>query len=163
MNDTMQNAINVEIAKLVRTVVAPSGDLGFGSDISCTSDTDARFSEVSGGTVNALGQALYRRLTTFRGTLRDDDDYGLITPLQALVNTPMTPASLARIGDNIALECAKDERVASTSVIATYTAVAKALDITIKVTPRDPKIFPFKFVISVTDAGALLSVIGSGA
>jgi hypothetical protein len=78
-----------------------------GVDVSCYPDLDPLGTLVSGNT--ALAQAIARRLTTPRGGLFYDTNYG--TDLRLYLNEGMTNEAQSRIKAAIESECAKDERV----------------------------------------------------
>jgi hypothetical protein len=91
---------------------------GYGYDLSCVTDLDPMAIEVSGYTV--LAQALVRRISTPRGGLIDDPNYGFDVP--GLLKDDMTPAQIAQIGPQIDAEFLKDERVLSSQTTATFLA-----------------------------------------
>ena len=127
----------------------------FGTDISCAEDFDDQASEVSGTML--LSQAVYRRITTPRGTLIDDEDYGL--DVRALLHKGMTPVEVAAMPGQLRQEILKDERISRCDV------VLKQLN------PNTWKLGircesaegPFTLTVSVSDAKALLlSTSGGG-
>lgn len=79
----------------------------FGTDIACTEDLDPTLDLVHGGA--ALAQAIVRRLSTPRGALLDDPDYGY--DVRALLCDEVTSTSLIAAKAAIANEVEKDERV----------------------------------------------------
>lgn len=81
----------------------------YGHDLSCVSDLDPGMAEVDGTTT--LAQALARRVSTPRGTLIDDPNYGY--DITQELNNDVGPQDLARIGTNVDTEFLKDERVLS--------------------------------------------------
>lgn len=78
-----------------------------GTDLSCVFDLDPTMREVSGRT--CLAQAMARRLTTPRGRLIYDPQYG--TDLNAYLLADVGPGDIAKIGAAVQAECLKDERV----------------------------------------------------
>lgn len=84
----------------------------YGSDISCVFDVDPGMAEVSGRV--CLLQALARRLSTPRGRLVDDPNYGF--DLTDSINDDVGPAELARLKTGAEAECLKDERVIGITV-----------------------------------------------
>jgi hypothetical protein len=87
----------------------------YGSDLWGISDLDASMSEISG--LPMLGQALCRRISTPRGTLVDDPNYGY--DVTAELNDDLAPSDLPRIGSNVDAQFKKDERVFSSSTTVT--------------------------------------------
>lgn len=83
----------------------------YGFAISCTDDLNTG-RRVTGATL--VAEALYRRLTTRRGTLLSDPNYGL--DLEDMLQDDITPAQLATLPGRIRLECAKDPRVLPESI-----------------------------------------------
>ncbi len=93
--------------------------MSYGTDIYCFDRLQTgRF--VSGSEV--VAQALYRRLTTPRGTLRDGDEgsvYGF--DVMGFVGLVGNQAALDALPDAVIAECLKDDRVSSLEVVATGT------------------------------------------
>jgi hypothetical protein len=125
--------------------VAPSlvnPPYGYGHDLSCTTDLDPSMAEVDGRQL--LGQALARRLQVPRGGLIDDPNYG--TCVSDFIDDDMQTSDLARLTAMIDAECAKDERVVSTSTTVVLVAPG-VLTITINVTDRNGA---FRLVLAAT-------------
>lgn len=106
-------------------------------------DLDPMFGMVSG--TKSLGQALVGRLTTPRGGLFYDSDYG--TDLRAYLNAPMTQQALAKLSGDVQAECLKDERVQSAACSPTWSAASGVLTLHVNVITGSG---PFKLVIGVT-------------
>jgi phage baseplate assembly protein W len=102
---------------------------------------DAAAAEVSGRT--CLAQAMARRLSTPRGRLIYDPNYGY--DLTGEINDDVTPRDIARITANVNTECLKDERVVATNVTATF--ANSILVVTIVLTDGQG---PFTLVLAVT-------------
>ncbi len=81
----------------------------YGTDVSCITDIDPTFNKVSGRIL--LGQSLVRRLTTYRGALIDDGDYG--TDVTEWINESVGPRDVRRLQMLIDAELTKDERIVS--------------------------------------------------
>ena len=91
----------------------------YGKDTSCT--RGMRTGRLVTG-VELVAEAIYRRLTTPRGTLRggeEEANYGL--DLASLVGSGTSPSAAAAMPGKIENECKKDERIES--VTATVTSV----------------------------------------
>jgi phage baseplate assembly protein W len=123
----------------------------FGTDLSCTDDLDPAMAEVSG--ITLLAQAIYRRLTTPRGALWEDPDYGF--DVRELLSSTMTPAQIASIPGQVRTEVQKDERIQSADVRVMRTT---ALELEIGITCVT-ELGPFSLVLSVTAAAVALSSV----
>lgn len=87
----------------------------FGHDLACVSDLAPDLRSVSGR--RALSEALARRLSTGRGKLLDDPNYGY--DLTQYLGDDLSPGDLAAVRAGAEAECSKDERV--NGVIVTVT------------------------------------------
>lgn len=87
----------------------------YGTDLSCVFDLDPGLAEVTGNVL--MGQACARRLTTPRGTLIDDPNYGY--DIRQFLNDDLSPSDLAKIGAQCDQELLKDERVVSSTTTIT--------------------------------------------
>jgi hypothetical protein len=156
-NSIVQAAIDADIAALERVADAPDEPYGFGSDIYCVDDIAEDCREIdpttAAGARQALGQDLYHRLITERGTLEDDRDYGL--GLHQLLNRGVTQASLVEIAGRIRLELEKDDRVDTVTVRLAFTA-SNNVALSIRVTAEDPNVGGFELVLGSTAEGTVL-------
>lgn len=114
-----------------------------GVDVACYPDLDAMGSLVSGKTM--LGQAIARRLTTPRGALFYDTNYG--TDLRLYISEGMTTEAQGRIKAAVESECLKDERVAGATATVGFSLQAQTLKISIAL---ETKTGPFSLTIAVT-------------
>lgn len=112
------SVVREALAELLAELPAPSSsvleDEGFGSDLSCADDLTADMAELDTDDPLVVAQAVYRRLTTPRGGLIDDPDYGL--DVRSFLHKGMTPAEVRAIAGQIRLEILKDERVLDAEV-----------------------------------------------
>lgn len=115
----------------------------FGTDISCVDDLDPTFGLVAGNTT--LAQAILRRLSTPRGGLLDDPDYGY--DVRSLLADEGTLRSLTAARVAIANEVEKDERVFSCDVELEFLAPAESLLIRLEVTTARG---PFRLVLEAS-------------
>lgn len=104
--------------------------------------------------VTLLAQALYRRLTTPRGTL-DDGDEGIVYGLDVcdFIGRDSTPDFVDAIPAAIEAECLKDDRVSSVQATATATtssAGETSVLVEVAVAPFDESISAFTFTLSVS-------------
>lgn len=106
------------------------------------------FKHTSDATV-ILGQAIEMRLSTQRGTLWTDPEYGL--PLSDYVNEDLTQQKLIRIQSEVRSEIEKDERVNSATVKATAVSGAKGLSLRLEmqISPSNAPSFPL--TLDITD------------
>jgi hypothetical protein len=129
---------------------------GYGKDTYCWDRL------VTGRTVTGpelVAQALYRRLTTPRGTLRDGDDgnvYGLDLP--GFIGRVGNAASVAAIPDLVRAEVLKDDRVldvaiAASSVTGTDGLVSVTLALDVELVNDGDR---FQLTLSVGDVGVSL-------
>ncbi len=111
---------------------------GYGTEIYCTSRL--RTGKYVTGRV-ALAHAIYRRLTTPRGTLRGGDEeqtYGLDLP--GMVGNVAAALLVRALPGMIAAELGKDDRISSVLPVVTAStdaAGAVSLEIAIRVVPVD--------------------------
>jgi len=98
---------------------------GVGTDLWCT---DQIFTGRMASGAELVAQAIYRRLTTARGTLRDGDDgqvYG--TDVADFVGVVGPDNAIDALPDVVVAEIAKDDRVERTNVRAAVTRDAAGL------------------------------------
>lgn len=155
----VQDQIAAYTAALTRNVAAPTGDLGYGSDLSCRDDVTADMAELPGDSPEAIAQANYRRLITPRGSLPDDPDYGL--DIQGYLSVGMTAKEIAEIPGEIQLELAKDDRNVESSLAVTLTqGAAGSFKIAIAGETANG---PFSLTFAVVDGTAALESINGEA
>jgi hypothetical protein len=117
----------------------------FGSDIGGVLDVSADLREVSGR--QCLAEAIARRLTTPRGGLFYDLDYGY--DLRRLVKAPLVRP--AKIEDDIETECLKDPRVLNVDAsVSTESSTGDGDDLRVVVSLVDAE-GPFKLTILATE------------
>lgn len=154
------DSIAAERALITRDVDVPVAPLGYGTDISCTDDLDARMDEVDPMSVEGLAEALVRRLDCPRGGLphdadfADDADYG--EDVRGMLNRPTTDDEIRSLAGRIRNELTKDDRVETIHAVVTPSSTGSSLSIALEVTPVDARLGNFRLVVAVTDAGALL-------
>lgn len=117
-----------------------AADTDYGTDLAGVGDLDPYGAVVSGTLV--VAQACARRLSTPRGRVIDDPNYGF--DLTQFINDDATNSSLAALRAGTVSECLKDERV----LTATCDAVLarNVLTVTVKLTTGDG---PFSLVLTV--------------
>jgi phage baseplate assembly protein W len=133
-------------------------EVGYGVDVYCW-DRLRTGRLVSG--VELVAQAIYRRLTTPRGTLRDGEDgqtYGL--DLQDFIGQVGTANAVAAIPALVRAEVLKDDRITNVAVSATTTTdraglVAVTIQISAElVNPGD------RFELTLSVSAVSVSVLG---
>jgi hypothetical protein len=112
----------------------------YGSDLMCVTDLDPAMAEHSGRMV--LAHALARRLSTPRGGLVDDPNYGY--DVVSFINDDVDTHALALLGSSVDREFEKDERVVSSETEVSF--VGGVLTISSTVTDGDG---PFQLVTAV--------------
>lgn len=148
----------VELTALGRVTSIPQPPLLWGSDLSCVTDCDATFSELLPNTPLIVAQAVTRRFLTPRGAVLDDADYGL--DLRSYCNRGVTVSDLRTLQARCVAEALKDERVLTVTVnVAITGALGTGLSVTGLITPADPSLTPFTFVLSVDSETTLLELI----
>lgn len=128
--------------------------VAFGSDLSCAADITSTGSELADSDPLIVSQAVYRRLTTPRGMLIDDPDYGL--DLRTFLHRGLTTSQLRSVEGQIRNEIGKDDRVDSVSVTVTQTDV-ETFSIAIR---GETALAPFSLVLELTDGDALIKEMG---
>lgn len=100
----------------------------YGIDTSCT---DKLLPGVLARGVQVVAEAIYRRLTTPRGMLLEDPDYG--RDVREYLSMEMTPTNLARVPGEIRNEVMKDDRIESCELTSTITGTGAsvALEVTL--------------------------------
>lgn len=151
-NSTVDEAFAAELAELARLVPQPASTLGYGSDLSCVTDVTEDMAELDPFSVQGIGEAAVRRLTTPRGALLDDPDYGL--DVRAFANRATTLAELQELQGRCSLELAKDDRIESASVLVLYDSRARSLSVSIYITPADA-LGPFTYTFAVGADGTV--------
>lgn len=131
---------------------------GYGVEIYCTDRL--RTGKYVSGRV-ALAQAIYRRLTTPRGTLRGGDEeqaYGIDLP--GFVGRVATPIATAALPGIISAELSKDDRISSVSSTVTATTGTNglvALEIEIRVVAVDED---EEFALTIAASSVSVTLIG---
>jgi hypothetical protein len=114
----------------------------FGDDVVGVLDVDADFTIAS--PARALGEAALRRLTTDRGGLFYDPEYGY--NLRARVNETLDERSAFETAAGVRAELERDERVLSADV--SVTRVDEGLDVRALIDTLDG---PFRLVLHATE------------
>jgi hypothetical protein len=134
MTDELSVAFDGLVAEYVAGGLEPDGvglamgdrvtALGYGSDLSCTEDADEFMTEIDPLSVQAIGEALARRLMTSHGRIIDDPemltavgedpDYGY--DISRLLSVPIDSLEARAHQDLASAECLKDDRIDACAV-----------------------------------------------
>lgn len=159
MSQIVLDAIAAEIATLTRVVEVPTGDLGYGTDVSCAVDVAADAHTVDPTSFTVIGEAVLRRLTCPRGRLPDDPSYGI--DVRAFLNRATPQSELNNLEGMIRNELAKDARIESTDVSVTFPP-PNGLRIALTITPIASNLGPFPFVFAIVDGKIAVETMGNG-
>jgi hypothetical protein len=151
------DAIAEDLATLERVIPTPTAPFGYGSDLSCVNDLSDTAEEVDPFGQLGIAQAAVRRLTTQRGTLPDDPEYG--HDVTQYLNRGMTPEDIRDGQSACRNELTKDDRIEDATVTFTLITLT-VLRIGVALTPADPNLKPFTFTFAVTDGAVLLEALG---
>jgi hypothetical protein len=151
----VHDSIATQIAELEQLVRTPTPPFGYGGDLSCVQDITATLDEVDPFSVRALAEAIIRRLSTARGTLIDDFDYGL--DLRGFCSRGVPASELAELAGRVRLEISKDDRIDTATVSASY--AHGELRLTVRITPFDAQLGGFRLTLAVTSAEVLIEAI----
>lgn len=154
MAPDMQAAIDAATATLTRVVPQPVA-VGYGVDLVCRDDLTAGLSEWPADSREGIAQALIHRLGVDRDmtVIRyDDPNYGF--QLLGLLHRGTRTQDIAQMEGDIADECQKDDRVASVVVDGSISlGPPVSLSFKVQVTPVNPDVGVFTFVVSVGPDG----------
>lgn len=158
-NAIIDVAIAAELATLTeRTADVPAAPLGYGTDLSCVTELADDAAEVDPMSRVAVAQAITRRLTTPRGALIDDPDYGF--DVRQFANRGTTQLELRAVADQCRGECVKDDRVSAATITAFYDAALRKLTVSVQLDCVDPLLGVFTLTFGVAaDGAALLETI----
>jgi len=155
-NDTMQTVLDAEL-QLVDVVTEHATDpYVYGADLYCWSDIDEIASDVTG--IDLLAQDIFHRLSTPRGRLIDDRDYGI--GVLEMLNKPVTRQELAALEGQITNEILKDDRLLSVGV--NVVVIGNSASIHIFATPLDPAVNSFSLTFTASDGEFVLKEISRG-
>lgn len=157
MNTTVQAALTAGLAALETTSSVPEAPYGYGSDVSCESDVDPRWSEVTDDAL-VLAEYCVRRLDTPSG-LPDDDNWGL--SLSDYCNRPTTRRELDALEGAIVAELVDDDRIDEVHAVVEASTDCATLTVTLRIVPVDPLVGGFALTLSVSDVGVLIEEMTS--
>jgi len=152
MNAIVEAAITAGLAALTETATVPEPPYGYGCDISCESDVDARMDEVSDSAL-VLAQHCVRRLDTPNG-LPDDDDWGIC--LSEYCNRPTERKELDELEGKIVAELVDDDRIDEVRASVTASTDTTTLTVELRIVPLDPLANDFSLTLTVSDVGILI-------
>jgi hypothetical protein len=152
---TYADFVAAEIAKLVPVATTPEEAEGYGSDLVCVTDIDPGLAMTDPLSTEGLAQDAFHRITTKRGSLPDDLDYGI--NVIDFLSTPDDDTTLLMQAGLIRLELKKDDRFSSVEVSVTASGGVRYIAITI--TPEDVALGVFSMIVTVTQAGSTLELV----
>jgi hypothetical protein len=115
----------------------------FGIAWSCITDVTPTFARVTGRRL--LAEAVVRRITTRKGQLIDDPNYGI--DVRDWLNEGMTPPHLARLAGTIDGELVKDERIIASKTRTAFDPRTSVLTVTTALEDGDG---PFTLVAAIS-------------
>lgn len=154
---TFDDFMTAGLATLSAQVPIPTEPFGYGVDFSCTDELSPILAEVDPNSVQAIAEALLRRLITPNGTLIEDQDYG--EDVRAFLSHGTTQTNLNTIATKIKNECEKDDRVESVTASSVLDSKTRTLTLSVRVVPQDPTLRQFAMTIAVTSGAAVLEAI----
>jgi hypothetical protein len=149
----LQETLPTLIAGVAREIAVPAGDLGFGADLSCVDDISPDAAVVPPDSPRAVAEAIYRRFTTPRGTLVDDEDYGF--DVATMLGKATTAATIQAAQSELRAQALQDDRVDTVSVAITAARLTGAVGLRIEVSGATAA-GPFSLTLAVSDGGVLL-------
>jgi hypothetical protein len=158
MSDIVRDTIASLTASLVTLSSTAQPPFGYGIDLVCVSDIDSHMTETLSDTVQSLAQDSFHRITTPRGALPDDPNFGI--DIRSMLSAGLTQAAIRGISSAIHGELTKDDRIADVEVdlVIGGSATAPSFTISITITPVDGS-SAFDLIVAVTDGAALLADI----
>jgi hypothetical protein len=78
-----------------------------------------------------------------------------------MLNHPQTVDELRSLEISCINEANKEERVQRADISVTMNALGSEIAIAVAITPADPVLRPFRFVLAVADAQVLIELIGA--
>jgi hypothetical protein len=154
MSDPIRDAIAAEIAKLKRETDSPTAALGFGTDVRHDgTDVDPQWAYTD-SVGESVVQLSYLRLTTERGTLWDDPDFGY--DLGQFLNRGVTQQRIREVSGLARLELLKDDRVADARVEILPDGT-DVFDVRVTLTLTNPTVKPPTLTFALKDGKAQLT------
>lgn len=144
---------------LTRDFPTPTGPLGYGTDLSLATDLTDTMDTVDPFSTRAIAEAAIRRLSTPRGALLGDPDYGI--DVRAYCNRGVTDEDLRTLAARIRAELEEDDRVDAAAVVVTPSADTTSLTISIRITPFDARLTTFSLTLAVTSADVLIQELAA--
>jgi hypothetical protein len=150
MNPIYDAALALTMVEL-KAANQPSTTLYLGSDLCCTDDLLESMGEREESDPLLVAEAVVRRITTARGTLLDDLDYGV--DIADELSRATTRQDRASLEGRIRGELAKDDRIDELFVTLTdNTEIDRTFELSIFGTTAEG---PFRLVMAIK-AGALM-------
>jgi hypothetical protein len=155
--DVVRDFIAAQTALLTKVSSVPVEPFGYGVDLVCADDLTASMTETDMSSAQSIAQDAYHRLSTRKGSLLDDPDFGF--DLVSLLSAPLTQEQITALPLQIQNELAKDDRVDDVTVELSYSYATKTLTVTCLFVLANPEQTQFTAIMSVTSLEALLEVV----
>ena len=118
MSNLITTSITSALTTYLVTYTAPTAPAvavpDYGSDISCTDDTDELFSDLAGDNPRVVAESVWRSITSPRGSIPGAPNDGW--DIQSLLRTAATASEQRTWPRLVMAEITKDDRVATASV-----------------------------------------------
>lgn len=160
MNTIFSNEFEALLAGVVNELPLPTGDAGWGSDLSCADDLDENFAELAPNDPQVVAQYTYRRMITNPGECADDPDWGCGLP--RMLSSGYTEKQIKTIEDALRGEIARDDRLQDVIVSADYSYATEALNITVDATIVDSNVRFSLTTVSASGATNLIEMVVNG-
>lgn len=152
----LTDLIDADIAALERIVPVPTGELGYGVDLSCVTDLTPDLKEVDPNSVQGMGESVIRFLTAERDSIPDAPGRGF--NIYRLLASGLTPDDIHNAQAAISAEVEEDDRFESAT--ATLEVVGlKSIKIAIRIVPVDPALGAFDLILAVSDGELLYDLV----
>jgi hypothetical protein len=147
--------IDTTIAGLEPLARPASPPLGYGRDLVCLDDFDARFSETDPASFETLAQDAYHAVITELGAIRDAEDFGL--GIARVLSAGRTPTELVAVGGRVDQALMTDDRIARSTTTTSF--ADETLRLSTRIEPEDAAVRPFTLVMAFTTAAAFLEAV----
>ncbi len=150
---TLKDLIAAETALLPKLVPTPLAPFFYGTDLSCTSDLDARMRETNPESPEGIVEACIRFLTTDRDSIPDAPNRGW--NVIRLLNRGTSLHELREGEGQVMNELNQDDRIDRSEASLSYDLSTERLVIRFRIFPERSDIQPFDYVFAVDQSGAV--------
>jgi len=160
MSNSILDAIDAEIATLAQIVPLPSGDLGYGVDLSCVTDVTPMLDETDPNSVRGIGEMAIRFLISERGSIPDAPDRGY--NIYRLLAKAMSADDIQAEQRAISNEVIQDDRIASADT-SMLLVTRTQLQLRVSCVPSDLSLGPFDLIIAIADGETSFDILQQAA